>query len=150
MGRGRGSIRRRGKRSWQIRFDDGTDAAGRRKARWATVRGTRQDAQRELTRLLAAADAGTLPKSSKVTLAEHVRGWLREPQGLSPKTRERYQQLAEQQIIPHLGTTPLQKLKPAHVHAWHGTLLTSGGKEGKALSARTVITEFSTGRCRSQ
>jgi hypothetical protein len=38
---GRGSIRRRGKRSWQIRFDDGVDAAGRRKARWATVRGTK-------------------------------------------------------------------------------------------------------------
>src|SRR5262249_36071704 len=32
----------------------------------------------------------------------------------------------------------LQKLKPAHVHAWHGTLLASGGKDGKPLSARTV------------
>jgi len=57
----RGSIRRRGKRSWQIRFDDGIDAAGRRKARWATVKGTRQHAQRELTRLLVAADAGRSP-----------------------------------------------------------------------------------------
>jgi hypothetical protein len=25
---GKGSIRRRGKRSWQIRFDDGVDACG--------------------------------------------------------------------------------------------------------------------------
>jgi hypothetical protein len=58
---GRGSIRRRGKHSWQIRFNDGVDAAGRRNARWTTVRDTRQDAQNELTRLLAAADAGTLP-----------------------------------------------------------------------------------------
>jgi integrase len=134
----RGSIRRRGKRSWQIRFDDGLNADGRRNARWATVKGTRQDAQKELTRLLAAADTGTLPEPSKTTLAQHIRGWLNEPQGLASKTRERYQQLAEQQIIPHLGAIPLQKLKPAHVHTWHGTLLASGGKDGKPLSARTV------------
>jgi hypothetical protein len=44
----RGSIRRRGNRSWQIRFDDGIDAAGRRKARWATVRGTRHAAYQTL------------------------------------------------------------------------------------------------------
>jgi len=63
----RGSIRRRGKRSWQIRFDDGVNAKGRRNACWATVRGTRQDAQRELTRLLGAADACMLPASSNPT-----------------------------------------------------------------------------------
>jgi integrase len=135
---GRGSIRRRGKRSWQIRFDDGVDAAGRRNARWATVRGTRQDAQRELTRLLAAADAGTLPDPAKTTVAEQLCDWLDGTHDLSPKTAERYRQLAEQQIIPHLGSTVLQRLKPKHVKDWHDTLLKSGGKNGKPLSARTV------------
>jgi len=74
---GRGSIRRRGKHSWQIRFDDGADTAGRRNARLATVRGTRQEAQRELTRLLAAADAGTSPEPSQATVAEHLRQWIK-------------------------------------------------------------------------
>jgi integrase len=134
----RGSIRRRGKRSWQIRFDDGIDAAGRRNARWATVRGTRQDAQKELTRLLAAVDAGTLPEPSKITVAEELRAWLNGPHDLAPKTAERYRQLAEQQIIPHLGNTVLQRLKPKHVKDWHDTLLRSGGKNGKQLSGRTV------------
>jgi hypothetical protein len=46
-----GGIRRRGKRSWQLRFDDGIDATGRRKPRWARVRGTHQNAQKELTGL---------------------------------------------------------------------------------------------------
>jgi hypothetical protein len=63
----RGSIRRRGRHSWQVRFDDSVDAAGRRRARWATGKGTRHDAQRELTRLLAATDAGML---SKITVIE--------------------------------------------------------------------------------
>ena len=43
-----------------------------------------------------------------------------------------------QQIIPHLGSTPLQKLRPAQIHAWHATLLKSGGKDRKPLSSRTV------------
>ncbi len=87
---GRGSIRRRGKHSWQIRFDDGVDAAGRRKTRSFHVKGRRQDAQRELTRLMAATDAGTLPEPSKATVAEYLREWLDGPHELSPKTAERY------------------------------------------------------------
>ena len=57
---------------------------------------------------------------------------------LSPKTRERYLELAEFQIIPHLGTTRLQKLKPKQVDDWHKTLLKAGAKTGGPLSARTV------------
>ena len=57
---------------------------------------------------------------------------------LSPKTLERYRQLAEQQIIPHLGHIILQKLRPAQVAEWHDTLLKSGGKGGRPLSRRTT------------
>ncbi len=57
-------ITRRGKRSWQLKFDVGIDAKGKRKTRYVTVRGTHQKAQKELTRLLAQADAGTLPDPS--------------------------------------------------------------------------------------
>ena len=135
---GRGSIRRRGKRSWQIRFDEGVDATGRRKTRSLTVKGRRQDAQRELTRLVAAADAGTLPEPSKATVAEYLREWLDGPHDLSPKTAERYKELAELQIIPHLGNKALRQLKPHEVGNWHNTLLTSGAKNGQPLAARTV------------
>jgi hypothetical protein len=135
---GRGSIRRRGKRSWQIRFDDGVDAAGRRKARWATVRGTRQDARRELTRMLAATDTGTLPEPSKSTVAVYVREWLDNDHDLAPKTKERYRELAEGQIIPRLGNMMLQRLRPKQIDDWHKTLLKTGARSGGPLSARTV------------
>src|SRR3979490_527838 len=98
----RGNITRRGKNSWRLKFEVGADAAGRRKTRYVTIKGKRQDAERELTRLLNAADAGTLPEPSKVTIAEYLRGWLDGAHGLSLKTVERYRGLAEQQIIPHL------------------------------------------------
>lgn len=77
-----------------------------------------------------------------------MRGWLdaprvigkvgKERRELSPKTVERYRQLAEQQIYPCLGATLLQKLKLAMVEGWHDTLLQSGGMDGKPLSARTA------------
>lgn len=135
----RGNITRRGKSSWRLKFDLGRDpATGERQTRVVTVRGKRQDAEKELTRLLTSADAGTLVEPSKMTVAEYVRAWLDGPTGLAGKTLERYRQLAEQQIIPHLGTLALQKLRPANVEEWHGKLIKSGGKAGRALSARTV------------
>ena len=58
--------------------------------------------------------------------------------GPDPKTAERYRQLIEAQIVPHLGAMVLQKLRPATIVSWHATLLKSGSKKGQPLSARTV------------
>jgi integrase len=135
-----GNITRRGSHSWRLKFEGGQPdpITGKRKTRFVTVRGTKKAAQVELIRLLAEVEAGTSVAPSKVTVAEYVRAWLNSPDGLSPKTLERYQQLAERQIIPHLGAVPVQKLRPAQVHDWHGILLKSGGAEGRPLSPRTV------------
>lgn len=127
----RGNITKRGKNSWQLKFDV-PSVDGKRQQRYATVRGTYKDAQKELTRLLSAADLGALPDPINVTLADYLRAWLDGPLGLSPKTLERYRELGERQIIPHLGATKLQRLKPEHVQTWHGTLI------GQGLSSRTI------------
>jgi integrase len=135
----RGNITRRGKSSWRLKFDIGTDpVTGRRQTRLVTVRGKRQDAERELTRLVREADTGTLVEPSKVTVADCMRAWLGGPTDLAAKTLERYRQLSEQQIIPHIGAKALQKLRPVDVQDWHAVLTERGGKGGKPLSARTV------------
>jgi integrase len=149
----RGNITRRGRNSWRLKFDVGVDCAGKRQIRYITVRGKRQDAQRELTKLLGQADAGTLPEPNKSTVKEYIQAWLGAspapgqpqpppPHGLTPKTVDRYRQLAEQQIYPHLGGILLQKLRPAQVQEWHSTLLKAGNRKGRAkggpLAARTV------------
>lgn len=128
-----GNITRRGKSSWRLKFEGGEPdpRTSKRQTRYVTVRGTKKDAQRELTRLLAEVDNGTSVDPSKVTIAEYFRGWLDADQSLSPKTMERYRQLTERQIIPHLGLTPLQKLRPAQVNDWHEALLKSGGAGGQ-------------------
>jgi integrase len=103
-----------------------------------TVRGTKKQAEAQLVQLLAEVENGIAVDPSRVTVAEHIRSWLDSDRELSPKTKERYRELAEQQIIPHLGATPLQKLRPPRIDEWHATLLRAGGKDGRALSARTV------------
>ena len=131
MKRRQGNITKRGKNSWQIKFAV-PSVDGKRQQRYATVRGTLKDAQRKLTELLNAADTGMLPDPCDMTLAEYLRAWLKSAHEQSPKTLERYGELAERQIIPHLGITKLQKLKPEAIRQWHNNLLEDG------LSSRTV------------
>ena len=83
------------------------------------MRGKRQDAERELAKLVGTMHSGTFVEASKTTVAEHLRAWLDGAHGLAGKTVERYRELAEQQIIPHIGGITLQKLRPAHVADWH-------------------------------
>jgi integrase len=133
----RGNIARRGRSSWRVKIERKGETPGRPDVYTETIRGRRQDAEKRLTELLGQIDAGTLVDRNRITVAEHVRAWI-EAAEIQPKTRERYRQLCEQQIAPHLGKMELQKLKPATIDTWHATLLEKGGKDGRPLSARTV------------
>ena len=127
----RGSIRKRGANSWEIKIEL-ERINGKRHRRFATVKGTYKDAQKELTRLLSSADDGTLPDPTRMTVGQYLRAYLDSALSLSPKTLERYRELAERQVIPHLGEIKLQKLRPEQIEQWHAALLTGG------LAARTV------------
>jgi hypothetical protein len=144
-----GHIQRRGKSSWRLKYDAGRDpASGRRMTRYKTVRGTKKDAQRELRNLLGAIDDGSYVEPSKITVAEHVRNRVEQwaaaydptaKKGISPKTAERYRELVENQLVPHVGQKLAQKLTPAEIEQWHATLRTSGRKDAKGgVSARTI------------
>jgi integrase len=134
----RGNITKRGKTSYRIKFELPLGKDGKRTYHTETVRGSYEDAERALARQISAMHGGTYVEASRETVAEFVRNWLDGLHGLAGKTVERYRQLVEQQIIPHLGHVVLQKLRPAQVKDWHTTLLREGGKDGRALSAQTV------------
>jgi site-specific recombinase XerD len=146
----RGNITRRGKHSWRIKIERTSDTlGGKPKVFTETIRGKRQDAERRLTELLGQIDAGTLVEPDKTTVQQHIEGWLGKlpkngeplapsPSGLSPKTCERYRELAEQKIYPHLGHIIMQKLRPAQIDDWQEHLLQCGGDKGRPLSPRTV------------
>ena len=54
----KGSLRQRSPGSWEITVDLGRDPLGRRRRRFATVRGTKAHAQRRFRELLSTLDRG--------------------------------------------------------------------------------------------
>ena len=129
----RGSIQQRGS-SWRLQIE-GERIGNKRSRRYVTIKGgTKRDAQRELTRLLKAADDGTLPDPSRVTVAQYTSETLTAlAHKLSGKTLERYTEITARQLTPYIGEHRLSKLRAEHVEHWHGELLATG------LSALTVL-----------
>ena len=140
MRRPKGHIRQRGKNSWQIKHDLPSEG-GQRRTRFETFHGTKADAEKRLRELLHMADKGTLPEPDQQTVAEYLTAWLDSTCEQSPKTLERYRELADLKIIPHLGNIKLQKLKPEHIPAWHRKLLDEGTNPPSIGHAHRVLTK---------
>jgi integrase len=138
----KGHIRRRGERSWELKFDLGLDEkTGRRVSQFHSFRGTKREAQAKLAELIASVAKGSYVSRSNLTVGEHVTSRIAQWEALqkiSPKTAERYNELLRNQIIPHIGQVPLQKLKPADIETWHATLKTSGRRIGQGGGLATL------------
>jgi hypothetical protein len=69
-----GSITRRGKNSWRLKFEaGGRDPDNqKRRTRYVTVHGTKKAAQAELIRLLAEVDNGTSVDPSRSSTAMQI------------------------------------------------------------------------------
>jgi len=132
----KGHIRQRGKRSFELKFDAGRGpATGKRKVQYHSFKGTKREAQVKLAELIASVGKGAYVEPHKVAIADFVRArvdrW--EAAGaISARTAQRYRQLLEHQIAPHLGAKPLQKLTRLDVEEWHTTLRHGG------LASRTI------------
>ncbi|MBR1190082.1 site-specific integrase [Bradyrhizobium sp. AUGA SZCCT0160] len=119
-----GHVRRRGERSWELKYDIGSDSNGRRKTRYASFKGSKRDAAIELARLIATAAAGEQVDPSRITVAEFLKRWDTDwcKSNVSPKTRERYEELMRLHVAPHVGAVRLQKLRPVQLAELYGTL----------------------------
>jgi len=136
----RGHIRKHRQNSWAIVMELPRGSDGKRKQQWITVKGTKKDAERELTVLLNRQDKGIHIKPDKSTVGEYLRQWLADYAAVNvrPRTYERYRQIVEH-LIPALGSLPLVNLQPHHVQSYYSQALISGRRDGKgALSALTV------------
>jgi integrase len=137
-----GNITRRGERSWRIKFDIGRDPiTDKRRTQFATVRGTKKDAQAELTRRLNEVEEGQFVTRSAGTVADYAQHWIDTiaPARTGAKTRERYREIIEKHIIPQIGGAQLQKLDGAHIDEFYNHLRVAGRRDGKGgLAAQTV------------
>jgi hypothetical protein len=100
----KGHLRQRSPGHWAIVIDLPDAGTGKRRRKWHSFAGTKREAQCEAARLIAEMTGGGYVEPAKVTVAEFLDRWLGHVAGqVSPKTRERYRQLARNNIVPLLG-----------------------------------------------
>ncbi len=131
----RGTIHKRGNSSWRIAISLGRDQNGKRLRKFATVKGTKKDAERQLTELLSAVDKGIHITSAKITVGDFLDLWINDYAKLntSPRTVEGYEGNIRRYLKPAIGHFPLDKLSPQHIRELYA------GMREKGLSARTIL-----------
>jgi integrase len=133
----KGHIRLRSPGHWAIVIDIPGD---QRRKKWHSFRGTKREAQVECARLIAELSGGTYLEPDRTTVAQFLERWIEHigPQ-VSPKTLERYAEIACKNIVPLLGSVVVAKLQPAQVSAAYAKALTAGRRDGAGgLAPRTV------------
>ncbi|MFC2122744.1 tyrosine-type recombinase/integrase [Bacteroidota bacterium] len=129
----RGSIRSKGKNSWQIQIYIGAGPDGKPRRHFETVRGRKGDAQRRLTELLSSLDKGVYTPPGRLTVAEHLNQWLTGyvKTNCSQRTFDGYRSIIESHLTPALGHLQLKHLHPQAIQGYYG-------KACEILAARTV------------
>jgi integrase len=133
-----GTITRRGKSSWRIKFELPRDASGERRIGYQTIKGRRQDAEKALRARLTMLDKGIAIAPRSLTVRDYLDQWLTQVavRSCGAKARARYAGLIRNQIDAHLGGIELQKLRPADIDRLLQTLA------GTGISVRTIRHAF--------
>jgi Phage integrase, N-terminal SAM-like domain len=136
----RGHLRERSPGHWAIVIDVPDPAGGRRKQRWYSFQGTKRQAQVECARLISELDKGTHVEPSRMTLAAFLERWIEHMAGqVSPRSHERYAEIARKNLVPLLGGLALTKLRPEQISQAYAKALANGRRDGSGgLSARSV------------
>ena len=130
----RRAILKRAKASWTIIVDVGKDPDGRRKQRWATVKGNKKAAERRLAEILDKVNKGLYITPSQDTLGDFMGTWLVDhiSARVRPTTLDGYRWRAKS-IIDVLKYLRLCDLQPHHIQAYHRAKLDEG------LSSATLV-----------
>jgi hypothetical protein len=136
----KGHIRERSPGRWAIILDLKDSATGKRRRKWHSFAGTKRTAQKECARLITEMQSSNYIEPAKETLAAFIDRWLSHIRSqVSPRTHERYTELARKNVVPLLGSVVLTKLRPEQISAAYAKALESGRRDGSGgLSPRTV------------
>jgi integrase len=137
----KGTLSRRGKSSWRLRYDVGTDSTGGRQRRTVTLRGTKGQAQAEAAKILATVAGGTHVDPSGETVANFVERWLRDwaDSNVANKTFTRYEQLLRKHLCARVGAVPIQKLRAADLQAIYAAMAKDGLADLTRLHLHRVV-----------
>ena len=135
----RGSIRRRGKASWQLRVPLGRDPkTGRDRYSERTVRGSRKDAERVLRELVTELDhaRGFDPSGTFGSLVADW--WPRKRRELSPNTVSSWDSVLKRYLLPALGERKLYEIRARDLDRLYADLLDQGLSPGRIRTVHAV------------
>ena len=136
----KGHVRARGAGHWAIILDIDPGPNGKRRQKWVSFSGSKRAAQNECARLITELQSGGGVDPVNITISEYFEHWLAHIRGeVSPKSFERYAEIARLNLIPMFGRTKLAKLKPVDISSGYAEALANGRQDGTGgLSPRTV------------
>lgn len=119
----RGSLRERRPGTWELIAQLPRDPiSGRPRQTTRTVTGTKREAQRALSALIAEVAAGEVATST-ATLDELIARWLEvKAERLSPTTAAEYRRLAKVVVSPALGDVVIRRLTARQLDNFYGAL----------------------------
>lgn len=143
--RQRGSIHARGDDCFDVVIDLPRKKGERRRRIWKRVRGTLQDAESALKKLVDNR-ASRHVLSGKETLGTYLERWLEhvaDRETVRPATIARYRQLLELHVVPRIGLYTLNELvdEPELIERTYSRARREGNgrKKGAPLKGRTVL-----------
>ncbi|MBQ3178945.1 MAG: tyrosine-type recombinase/integrase [Clostridia bacterium] len=138
-----GSIRERKTKkgtSYQLTIEAGVDPiTGERIRQYKTFKGTRKQAEKELSRLIQEMENGTcVTQASPVSLTNWMKQWLElYCINIEGTTRHNYDVIIRNHIEPfHIGKLPLKSLRNTHIQEWVNALVDMN------LRAKTIRNSF--------
>jgi len=131
-----GSIRRRGRDSWQLRVYRGVDSHGGPRWITTTVHGSRRHAEAKLAELVAELGHARLRSGSVGELLE--RWFAAASPNWAATTTAQTRSIIDCHLAPDLGHIRVDKLTTSDIDDFYSHLLRSGGHNGRPLGAGTV------------
>lgn len=143
-----GSMRERQPKVWELRVFLGRDANGKVRHGYQTFRGGKRAAERELSRLVAAAEDEPVPPpvveaprwNVRTTVNDAIQGWKDNGwEDLSPSTVRRYENMWMKHAHGSIGNERLVTLSPYDVEKYSRRLKADGLAEASVRQIRALI-----------
>ena len=136
-----GSIRKRGKSTWELTVYLGRAPQGKRRRKFVNVKGTKAEAQQKLREILSSLDKGLPVETGKVSVGDFLQRWLKDyaVPNTRARTAERYESDIRLHISPALGHIPLSRLAPADIQTMEARLLARGSSPRSVQHVHTVL-----------
>jgi integrase len=143
-----GSLRERQPNVWELRVFLGRDDNGKVRHGYRTFRGGRRAAERELTRLVVAAEDEPVPPpvvegprwGERTTVNDAIEGWKTNGwEDLSPSTVRRYDNMWKKHVHGSIGKQRLVTLSPYDVEKYFRRLKADGLAEASVRQTRALL-----------